>query len=330
MAPQGLDKPEKAFVAIMHGLEVGLPPMQALQSIAVINGRPSIWGDGAIGLVRGSGLCEYVRERIDGSDDERVAVCEAKRKNETEPVIGRFSVAQAKRAGLWTKAGPWKDYPERMLQMRARAFALRDGFADVLRGLHIAEEIADIPAEARDVTPPPAPAAPRAPAEVIHVPQSQQGQGRRTPPPAHDPETGEIADDDDGSGIPFHMRDEHDERPNIGTNDAEPEATQIDADAPSDDGSQDSAESEQASQRAPAPKQERMKKARAALAEAERIDPEQWLQDITKKLRAAKDGAALNAIWLADAEPHKDALPPPDFSEAEDTYRACAEKLAEK
>jgi recombination protein RecT len=118
-----------------------------------------------------------------------------------------------------------------------------------------------------------------------------------------------------------------DDRPNLGTNDAEPEATQIDADAPSDDEPQDSAEPEQASQRAPAPKQERMKKARAALAEAERIDPEQWLQDITKKLRAAKDGAALNAIWLADAEPHKDALPPPDFSEAEDTYRACAEKL---
>src|SRR5581483_6605716 len=62
MAPKGLDTPERAMVAIMHGMEVGLTPMAALQRIAVVNGRPTIWGDGAMGLVRGSGLCEWVKE----------------------------------------------------------------------------------------------------------------------------------------------------------------------------------------------------------------------------------------------------------------------------
>src|SRR3990167_6771832 len=58
MAPRGMEKPETITIAIMHGLEIGLTPLQALQRIAVINGRPAIWGDGAMGLVRASGLCE--------------------------------------------------------------------------------------------------------------------------------------------------------------------------------------------------------------------------------------------------------------------------------
>jgi hypothetical protein len=170
MAPKGLESPEKAMVAIMHGMEVGLTPMAALQSIAVVNGRPTIWGDGAIGLVRGSGKCEWIKERIDGHDDNMVAVCEVKRKGEDDPIRARFSVADAKKASLWGKAGPWQQYPKRMLAMRARAFALRDGFADILRGLGIAEEVQDFQ-PMRDVTPvarPPAPPAP--PSEIEEQP----------------------------------------------------------------------------------------------------------------------------------------------------------------
>lgn len=163
MAPKGLDTPEKAMVAIMHGMEVGMTPMAALQSIAVVNGRPTIWGDGAIGLVRGSGKCEWIKERIDGDGDNMVAVCEVKRKGEADPIKATFSVADAKKAGLWGKQGPWQQYPKRMLSMRARAFALRDGFADVLRGLGIAEEVQDHQ-PIRDVTPPTPPKPPAPPA----------------------------------------------------------------------------------------------------------------------------------------------------------------------
>lgn len=162
MAPKGMDTPEKAMIAIMRGLEVGLTPFQALDKIAVVNGRPTIWGDGAIGLVRGSGICEWIRERIDGSGDNRTAVCEAKRKGDPEIIKRSFSVADAKRAGLWGKAGPWQQYSERMLQMRARAFALRDGFADVLGGLYLREELEDgqpsfTPPAPPAVSPPPPP-----------------------------------------------------------------------------------------------------------------------------------------------------------------------------
>src|SRR3546814_4979258 len=51
----------------------------------------------------------------------------------------------AKKAGRAGKQGPWSQYPQRMRQMRARAWAMRDGFADVLKGIGIAEEVRDFP-----------------------------------------------------------------------------------------------------------------------------------------------------------------------------------------
>jgi hypothetical protein len=138
-------KPESCMLAIQHGSEVGLSPMQSLQSIAVINGRPTIWGDAALALVIGSHVCEYVTEGVDGEGDKMAAVCFAKRRGYEKATIVRFSVEDAKKAGLWGKSGPWQQYPKRMLQLRARGFALRDAFPDVLRGLITAEEAQDYP-----------------------------------------------------------------------------------------------------------------------------------------------------------------------------------------
>ena len=128
------------LVAIQWGLELGLQPMQAMQNIAVINGRPSLWGDAVIGLVRGSPLCEHIYE----TDDGETATCRVKRRGEEEQVR-TFSMTDAKAAGLSGKQGPWTQYPKRMRQMRARAFALRDVFPDVLRGMPVAEELMDTP-----------------------------------------------------------------------------------------------------------------------------------------------------------------------------------------
>jgi hypothetical protein len=136
-------KPESCLLAIQHGAELGLSPMQSLQSIAVVNGRPSVYGDTALAVCKGSPVCEWVRETIEGEGEHMVAVCQAKRRGDAQPVESRFGVAEAKKAGLWGKQGPWTQYPRRMLQMRARGFALRDAFPDVLRGLVTAEEAAD-------------------------------------------------------------------------------------------------------------------------------------------------------------------------------------------
>jgi hypothetical protein len=123
--------------------------MQALQNIAVINGKPSVYGDAAMALVQASPVCEGVEEYMEGEGTPNpVAVCIAHRKGR-KPVTAKFSVEDAKRAGLWGKQGPWQAYPKRMLAMRARGFALRDAFPDVLKGLITAEEAQDFPDEAK-------------------------------------------------------------------------------------------------------------------------------------------------------------------------------------
>ena len=138
-------QPEKCVVGIQFGAEVGMSPMQSLQNIAVVNGRPSIYGDAALALVKASPVFEDVIETTEGEGTPNpVCVCVAIRKGR-EPVTVRFSVADAKRAGLWGKTGPWTQYPKRMLQMRARGFALRDAFPDVLKGLITSEEAQDYP-----------------------------------------------------------------------------------------------------------------------------------------------------------------------------------------
>lgn len=144
MAPKGIEKPEQVMVAIMAGAELGFPPFQALQSFAVVNGRPTIWGDAIPALLWSSGF--KIREWFEGEDpaypDTMKAKCEVTRPDGSV-VPGEFSVADAKEAGLWSKAGPWQTAKKRMMKMRARAFTARDGAADVLRGFQVREEVED-------------------------------------------------------------------------------------------------------------------------------------------------------------------------------------------
>ena len=138
-------KPENCFVAIGFGMEIGLPPMQAVQNIMVVNGRPSLWGDSVLALVMGSGHCEKFEE-LSSSEAIKAGMgrCRVKRAGMKEMEV-TFSLEDAKKAGLLGKPGPWQQYPGRMLQMRARSWALRDCFPDVLKGIQVREEVEDYP-----------------------------------------------------------------------------------------------------------------------------------------------------------------------------------------
>jgi hypothetical protein len=158
LAPSSFQTPEQVMVAIQCGLEIGLPPMQALQTIAVINGRPSLFGDGALALAMAHQLWGGIEETHVA--ETNTAVCKVwrfiRREDKTPKLTLRtFSEEDAKRAKLWGRSGPWSAYPKRMLQMRARSFALRDCFPDALRGVGISEEVSDYqpmkPARGREV-----------------------------------------------------------------------------------------------------------------------------------------------------------------------------------
>lgn len=147
LAPSGFKTPQAIFVAVQQGAELGLRPMQSLQGIAVINGKTSLYDKTARGIAIASKLVDSLEDRFEGSNDDLVAICIIKRKGVQNPFVGRFSVADAKRAGLWGKAGPWSQYSKDMLAHKASSRALNAGFADVLIGLPVFEDIQDLPPE---------------------------------------------------------------------------------------------------------------------------------------------------------------------------------------
>jgi len=140
-------KPADTLVAMMLGSELKLNPIQSLQNIAVINGRPALWGDSMQALVQAHHSFGGMTESFD--DASMTATCTVWRKGGDKHTV-HFSQSDASTAKLWGKTGPWTQYPKRMLQLRARGFALRDQFADALSGLISAEEARDMPI---DITP---------------------------------------------------------------------------------------------------------------------------------------------------------------------------------
>lgn len=152
-------KPSDVFACMLWCHTLGMPIMQGLQSITVINGRPSLWGDGLLAVVMSSGKLEDFKETIEtDANGIEVATCTVKRKGFASPVTWSFSTTDARKAGLLSKPGPWQQYPKRMLQMRARAFALRSAFPDVLSGMACAEEMEDVEDSPRGDAPDVAPA----------------------------------------------------------------------------------------------------------------------------------------------------------------------------
>lgn len=149
--PQSFNTPEKVLVGMQFALELGLKPLTALRQIAVVNGNPSLWGDMPLSLVMQSGKLQYIREYWTDEQGKKIcaendnlgakaygAVCSVRRVGMEDECVRSFTLEDARVAGLLNK-NPWKAYPKRMLQCRARAWALKDTFPDALNGAPIAE-----------------------------------------------------------------------------------------------------------------------------------------------------------------------------------------------
>ena len=177
-------KPADIVIAMQMGMELGFTPLQALQVIAVIGGRPGLFGDGIPALIIPHPQCEDFQEvEPTGNDPAKwVASCTIIRRGKS-PVTRTYTVEDAKKAGLWGKAGPWTTHPKRMLQMRARGFASRDSFPDVLKGIKLVEELWDIPPEPRISAPrriEPVEEAPPAPEDSAPTPGPPTVKGDQT------------------------------------------------------------------------------------------------------------------------------------------------------
>lgn len=157
-------KPGAVLAAWQTGQEVGLPPMAALSSIAIINGRPSIHSDGYWALITSHPLCEWFKETPpDDALKQGFGECTIKRLGNPHPIVRRFSMDEAKTAGLIGKDN-WKNYPGDMLQNRARHRAGSDAIPEATQGILPADIARDL--EPRDVTPE---------AEPLKIPQAVDG-----------------------------------------------------------------------------------------------------------------------------------------------------------
>ncbi len=136
-------KPGNVLIAVQMGAELGLKPVQSLQGIAVINGRPAVWGDALRALILSAPDLITVKDTFDDSSmTARCSIVRSINGNQTE-FIGEFSQADAQAAGLWGR-NTWKQYPKKMLEWRAFGFAARKAYADRLKGIQLAEEVRDI------------------------------------------------------------------------------------------------------------------------------------------------------------------------------------------
>ena len=134
-------KPKDICVAAAMGSKLGLDVFSSMQGIAVVNGRPSLWGDVLRGLIVGRADLTDIIEEYEGTGDSLTAVCVMTR-GKRSPYRATFSVADAKEAGLWGK-NVWLKFSKDMLLNRAFSRAARRCYADVLSGVSVAEEMID-------------------------------------------------------------------------------------------------------------------------------------------------------------------------------------------
>lgn len=140
-------QPGDIIIAASMGARLGLDPFSAMQGIAVVNGRPTLWGDAMLAVCQSRP--DWRGQTVKWTGEGEKLGCTVTVRRQVGPAVdeyaGQFNVDDAKKAGLWTKQGPWSQYPRRMLELRARAFALRGSFADALLGFHAKEEMDDAP-----------------------------------------------------------------------------------------------------------------------------------------------------------------------------------------
>lgn len=123
---------------ILAGRELGVGPMESLQKIYVVEGRPSMSAELMRSLIMREG--HELVFRISANDKCTLA---GRRRNSTEWTEVTWTITDAQRAGVAGK-DVWKKYPRTMLANRCTAELARMMFADVLSGItYTPEEIED-------------------------------------------------------------------------------------------------------------------------------------------------------------------------------------------
>lgn len=162
LAPKSYTRAEQVVAAVMMGRELGLPPMASLRTIAVIHGTPSVWGKGSYALAMEHPCYqdhEVTWQEKPGEPETELppefdfmkdipmtfrCICRVWRKGKEKPFTQKFSVNDARAAGLWMMTGgtedkpvdmPWKKYWSTMLYHKAVGNAFEMAIPEAFIGL---------------------------------------------------------------------------------------------------------------------------------------------------------------------------------------------------
>lgn len=149
-------KPHDVFMTLLLARDLGLTAMQGITGIHVIDGKPSVSAQTAVALVKRSPLCKYFR-LVEG--DERSATYETQRAGAPQPARMRYTIEDARRAGLLGKKN-WQAHPAAMLRARAAMALARDEYPDVVANVYDPDELDAAAERAEVIAPPPRPFAP--------------------------------------------------------------------------------------------------------------------------------------------------------------------------
>jgi hypothetical protein len=156
LAPKDMNE-AGVVLCVQMGAELKISPAQAIQNIAIINGRPSIFGDLGLALFRrDAAIKEFEEDAPDVALENGHGRCKITMADD-RVIERRFSIEEAKTAKLWGKQGPWTTYPGRMLMFRSRWWAMRDADPGVFKGCgsgEEAEELVAVTAEGNEITRP--------------------------------------------------------------------------------------------------------------------------------------------------------------------------------
>ena len=145
LAPRSLKTPQAVALACIQGRELGLSSCAALQGLTVINGVIGFRARLVSNLVKSSSVCRLWRVI---ETDEMIGMVEVQHVTWSESQIVRYTIEDAKNAGLWGSTDPWRKHPRDMLIARAITRAVDRHFSEVLAGVPMDAALEDTTAQA--------------------------------------------------------------------------------------------------------------------------------------------------------------------------------------
>jgi hypothetical protein len=143
MVPVSLQgKPADIFAVLVMGTELGIKPMQALNSINVIQGKPTVSPQLMMAMIKGKLPDAIIKIEIEGQDIKCITARSKDEFSNGFTYTAVWNIERAKKMGLVGKDNYVKQ-AETMLRWRAVAESCRQTFPDILMGMYATEEFLD-------------------------------------------------------------------------------------------------------------------------------------------------------------------------------------------